>query len=62
MVAVATTEVSPSRQAWNFARHYLEMCIVMCVAGVPLTLATLASLSSLTGTAVQEQYPQLSLP
>ena len=24
-------EVSPSRQIWNFVRHYLEMCIAMCI-------------------------------
>ena len=60
MVALAP-HVSPARQVWNFARHYLEMCIVMCVAGVPLTLVTLSGLSSLTGVDMRDQYPQLSL-
>jgi hypothetical protein len=31
MVAVATPRVSLGRQAWNFVRHYLEMCIAMCI-------------------------------
>lgn len=61
MVAVATPRLSLGRQTWNFGRHYLEMCIAMCVAGVPLTLATLAGLSSLAGTSVRELYPALSL-
>jgi hypothetical protein len=26
-----TTEMTRVRQAWNFVRHYLEMCIAMCV-------------------------------
>jgi hypothetical protein len=60
-MATVAAHVSPSRQAWNFARHYLEMCIAMCVGGVPLTLVTLAGLSSLTGASVRDQYPQLSL-
>ena len=33
----------------------------MCVAGVPLTLASLAGISSLAGTSVRELYPALSL-
>ena len=24
---------SPARQVWNFTRHFLEMCIAMCVGG-----------------------------
>jgi hypothetical protein len=27
---------SPARQVWNFTRHFLEMCIAMCVGGVAL--------------------------
>ena len=61
MLALATPRVSLGRQTWNFGRHYLEMCIAMCVAGVPLTLASLAGLSSLVGTSVRELYPALSL-
>ena len=29
----------PARQVWNFARHFLEMCIAMCVGGSILMAA-----------------------
>ena len=34
MDAVATARLSLRRQSWNFARHFLEMCVSMCAAGV----------------------------
>lgn len=39
MSAVAQAQLSIGRQAWNFARHFLEMCIAMCVVGTPLVVA-----------------------
>lgn len=42
MNAVAQAELSIGRQAWNFARHFLEMCIAMCVVGTPLVVALFA--------------------
>jgi hypothetical protein len=28
-----TTTPGTARQVWNFTRHFLEMCIAMCVGG-----------------------------
>jgi hypothetical protein len=38
--AGAGVEARPSlgRQTWNFARHYLEMCVAMCLGGTALNL------------------------
>jgi hypothetical protein len=61
MIAMATPRIGLGRQAWNFGRHYLEMCVAMCAAGVPLTLVVLAAISSLMNLGLREQYPALYL-
>ena len=33
MVGISTPPTSLGRQTWNFLRHFLEMCVAMCVAG-----------------------------
>ena len=38
MDAVSTTTISVPRQSWNFARHFLEMCVAMCIGGTVLYL------------------------
>ena len=47
-----------SRQAWNFIRHYIEMCIAMCI-GVALANITAAAATSATDLDVREQFPVL---
>ena len=61
MVAVTTPRAGIGRQAWTFGRHFFEMCIAMCVAGVPLTLMVFAAISTLASVDLQEQYPALAL-
>jgi hypothetical protein len=38
MDVVSTPTIGIGRQGWNFARHWLEMCVPMCVVGTPLVL------------------------
>ena len=48
-----------SRQAWNFVRHYVEMCVAMCI-GVALANVTIAAVGTVTGLDVREQVPVLT--
>ena len=48
--------VPRSRQMWNFARHYIEMCVAMCV-GVALANVTIRASGTITGVDVREQLP-----
>ena len=57
MDATRTASTEP-RHLRNFVGHYIEMCIAMCAAGVPLTLGVLALLGRDT---FQSAYPELSL-
>ena len=52
--------VPRSRQAWNFARHFIEMCIAMCI-GVALANLAIAALRSLSGIDLREQLPVLTV-
>jgi hypothetical protein len=62
MDAVATATPSVGRQSWNFARHFLEMCISMCVGGAILSVLVFAGLPALIGGPnLREQSPGLSL-
>ena len=62
MDAIATARLSPGRQSWNFARHFLEMCISMCVGGAILSVLVFAGLPALIGGSnLREQFPELSL-
>jgi hypothetical protein len=62
MDAVATARPSLGRQSWNFARHFLEMCIAMCVGGAVLSVLVYAALSALIGGPnLREQFPELGL-
>ena len=36
--AIHSMQLSLGRQAWNFARHFLEMCLAMCLVGTPLVV------------------------
>jgi len=59
-----TVAVRPSlgKQGWNFARHFLEMCVAMCLGGTVLALLTFAVVPALTGNQnLRELNPELSL-
>lgn len=49
---------SSPRRLGGFVGHYVEMCIAMCAAGVPLTLGVFALLG---GQTVRSEYPEFSL-
>src|SRR4051794_15951826 len=49
---------SSPRRLGGFVGHYVEMCIAMCAAGVPLTLGVLALVG---GETFRSTYPELSL-
>ena len=44
---------SIGRQVWNFTRHFLEMCVAMCVGGTALTALVFVAGPALLG------YPDL---
>jgi len=53
--------ISLPRKVWNFTRHFLEMCISMCVAGNILILLVFSVAAALIGTPIRQQFPELSL-
>ena len=57
MDATRPLPTSP-RRLLTFVGHFVEMCIAMCAAGVPLTLGVL---SVLGGDAFRTSYPEVSL-
>lgn len=61
MDAVATARPSVGRQSWNFARHFLEMCISMCAGGAILTSIVFGIPTWTGGPNLREQLPELGL-
>lgn len=62
MHALATPQVSIGRQGWNFARHFIEMCISMCAGGYVLYVLIFAGLPAAIGSPdLRAQLPELSL-
>jgi hypothetical protein len=61
MDAMTMPRPGVGRQALTFGRHFLEMCIPMCLVGVPLTLFVLGAISSVAGAELREQYPGVAL-
>ena len=61
MDAVATARVSLGRQTWNFARHFLEMCISMCAGGAILALVVLGIPALMGAPDLREQFPEVGL-
>jgi hypothetical protein len=62
MDTVATVRVSLGRQAWNFAEHYLEMCVAMCAVGTPAVLLLFVWGPSAIGYADPRlQFPEVSV-
>ena len=58
--AIKAPSVSVARQVWTFGRHYLEMCIAMCI-GVAVTSFLLRSAADFSGVDLRQQWPGLSL-
>jgi hypothetical protein len=61
MDAVATARLSLGRQSWNFARHFLEMCLTMCAGGAILSLIVFSIPSVIGAPNLREQFPELGL-
>jgi hypothetical protein len=58
----ATGQLGVGRQAWHFARHYLEMCAAMCIGGVLLNTLVFAAGPALVGYPdLRQYYPGLAL-
>jgi len=50
------------RQAWTFARHFLEMCVSMCVVGTPVVLLLFVAGPAAIGYPdPRVRFPELSL-
>src|SRR5512140_195499 len=55
-----TRRISTVSQVWTFARHFIEMCVAMCV-GVALANVVIGVADAITGRDLPEQLPALSL-
>ena len=53
-------EPTRPRQVWNFARHFIEMCVAMCV-GVALANVIIGAAGASTSHDLRERLPALSL-
>lgn len=61
MTATATVRLGVGRQSWNFARHFLEMCISMCAGGAILSLVVFGVPALLGAPDLRVQFPELGL-
>ena len=62
MDQVTTPRPGLRSQIWQFARHYLEMCVAMCVGGAILTALVFRATPALLGYPdLREQAPELAL-
>jgi hypothetical protein len=61
MDALATARLSLGRQSWNFARHFLEMCVSMCAGGAILSLIVFGIPALIGAGNLREQVPELGL-
>ena len=62
MTMAATAQLNLGRRTWNFARHFLEMCVAMCVGGAILNYAVFTGIAGLSGTEnLRAMYAELSL-
>jgi hypothetical protein len=58
----AMPRVSLGKQVWNFARHFFEMCVAMCVGGSVLNLVLFKAGPAVVGYSdPRQQFPELSL-
>jgi len=62
MDTAAAAQLSLGRQAWNFVRHFLEMCVAMCLGGALLAVLVFAAIPGLFASPdLRQLYPELSL-
>lgn len=61
MDTIATPTVRLPRQVWNFTRHFLEMCIAMCIGGSILLVALAAVVTQLGQPALRDSAPGLAV-
>ena len=62
METTSLPAIGIGRQTWNFARHFLEMCVSMCIGGAILSLVVFAGIPAATGGGnLRELYPEFSL-
>ena len=61
MDTIATPTVGLPRQVWNFTRHFLEMCIAMCLGGSILLVALAAVVTQLGQPALRDSAPGLAV-
>jgi len=62
METTSLPAIGIGKQIWNFVRHFLEMCISMCMGGAILSVVVFAGIPALTGGGnLRELYPQWSL-
>jgi hypothetical protein len=62
MDQVTTARPGLRSQAWQFARHYFEMCVAMCVGGAILTAFVFKAGPALLGYPdLREHAPELAL-
>jgi hypothetical protein len=60
--ATATPRISLGRQGWNFVRHFLEMCVAMCMGGALVAVVVFAAIPALFGSPdLRELFPELAL-
>ena len=60
MDIIATPTVRLPRQVWNFTRHFLEMCIAMCIGG-SILLVVLTAVVTLGQPALRDSAPGLAV-
>jgi hypothetical protein len=60
IVAVATRTIGLGTQIWNFARHFAEMCIAMCVGGSILYAAFFSAAGAVGHPNLRDEAPQLA--
>jgi hypothetical protein len=61
MDAIATARLSLGRQTWNFARHFLEMCVSMCAGGAILSVIVFGIPALAGAPDLRERFPELGL-
>jgi hypothetical protein len=58
--AIKAPSVAVPRQIWNFLRHYVEMCVAMCI-GVAVTSFLLRAVADARGADLRQEWPLISL-
>jgi hypothetical protein len=48
-------------QGWHFVRHFIEMCLVMCIGGVPLIMLFFWGAAQFGYPDLLQQFPELSI-